>query len=372
MPPGVIFLTVKDPRRMLALIAQRFHPASPARSSRVTGTAGKSSVADFTRQIFIACGHRAASIGTIGIVTDKGAEYGSLTTPDPVTLHETLDRLAADGITPSRWRRPPWHRPAAARWVKLAAAAFTNLGRDHLDYHPTMEAYLEAKLRLFETLLAPGQPAIIMRMATLADVIAACFKRGQQVFSVGRNGLDIKLIDNQRRNFMQTITIEHEGRKHRLVLPLTGDFQVENARFQAACGRVGCAIKDVVSAMRGLVGVKGRMELVGRLGKAPVFVDYAHKPEGAAACAGDAPPYSLASSSSSSAAAATATRASAPSWAASRPAMRHRDRHRRQSAQRRASGDPRRHLAAAPVRSRSATVAEAIRSAIAASTRAMR
>ncbi len=282
LPPGVIFLTVKDPRRMLALIAQRFHPGQPGTIVAVTGTAGKSSVADFTRQIFIACGHRAASIGTIGIVTDKGAEYGSLTTPDPVTLHETLDRLAADGITHVAMEASS-HGIDQRRLdgVKLAAAAFTNLGRDHLDYHPTMEAYLEAKLRLFETLLAPGQPAIINADGDRsADVIAACFKRGQQVFSVGRNGLDIKLIDNQRRNFMQTITIEHEGRKHRLVLPLTGDFQVENALVAAGLAVVsGCAIKDVVSAMRGLVGVKGRMERRRQLGKAPVFVDYAHKPE---------------------------------------------------------------------------------------------
>jgi UDP-N-acetylmuramoyl-L-alanyl-D-glutamate--2,6-diaminopimelate ligase len=282
LPPGVVFLTVKDPRRLLALIAQRFHPRMPETIVAVTGTAGKSSVADFARQIFAACGHRSASIGTLGVVTDRGAEYGSLTTPDPVTLHETLDRLAADGISHVAMEASS-HGIDQRRLdgVKLFAAAFTNLGRDHLDYHPTIEAYLEAKLRLFDTLLAPDRPAIVNADgARSADVIAACLKRGQRIFSVGRNGLDLKLVENVRRNFQQTITIEHEGRRHKLVLPLTGDFQVENALVAAGLAIVsGCAIKDVVGAMRRLIGVPGRLERVGKLGKAPVFVDYAHKPE---------------------------------------------------------------------------------------------
>jgi UDP-N-acetylmuramoyl-L-alanyl-D-glutamate--2,6-diaminopimelate ligase len=282
LPGGVIFLTVRDARRLLALIAQRFHPQMPGTIVAVTGTAGKSSVADFTRQIFASCGLHAASIGTIGVITGKRAEYGSLTTPDPVTLHSTLEGLAEDGITHVAMEASS-HGIDQRRLdgVRLAAAAFTNLGRDHLDYHPTMEAYLEAKLRLFDTLLGAEQPVVINADGDrAADVVATALKRGQPIFSVGRRGLNLKLIDNQRRNFMQTIVVEHEGKKHKLILPLTGDFQVENALVAAGLALVtGCVIKDVVSAMRKLVGVKGRLELVGRLGKAPVFVDYAHKPE---------------------------------------------------------------------------------------------
>jgi UDP-N-acetylmuramoyl-L-alanyl-D-glutamate--2,6-diaminopimelate ligase len=282
VPAGLIFLTVKDPRRLLALISQRFFPRMPETIVAITGTAGKSSVADFTRQIFSFCGKRAASIGTIGVVTDQGAEYGSLTTPDPLTLHQTLHRLAEDGITHVAMEASS-HGLDQRRLdgVMLSAAAFTNLGRDHLDYHPSIEAYLEAKLRLFDTLLGADKPVVINADGDrAADVVAACLKRGQKIVSVGRNGLDLKLIENIRRNFQQTITFEYEGRKHKLVLPLTGDFQVENALVAAGLALVsGCAIKDVVSAMRKLIGVPGRLERVGKLGKAPVFVDYAHKPE---------------------------------------------------------------------------------------------
>jgi UDP-N-acetylmuramoyl-L-alanyl-D-glutamate--2,6-diaminopimelate ligase len=282
LPQGTIFLTVKDPRRMLALIAQRFAPGLPKTIVAVTGTAGKSSVAEFARQIFAFCGHRAASIGTIGIVTDKGADYGSLTTPDPVTLHQSLDQLSADGITHVAMEASS-HGIDQRRLdgVPLAAAAFTNLGRDHLDYHPTIEDYLEAKIRLFDALLQPGGFAVINADGDRsADVIAACLKRNHRIFSTGRNGLDLKLLENTPRNFAQSLVIEYESKKHKLVLPLTGDFQVENALVAAGLALVtGCEIKDVVSAMRKLQGVKGRLELVGRVGKAPVFVDYAHKPE---------------------------------------------------------------------------------------------
>jgi UDP-N-acetylmuramoyl-L-alanyl-D-glutamate--2,6-diaminopimelate ligase len=282
LPSGTIFLTVKDPRRMLALIAQRFAPGLPKTIVAVTGTAGKSSVAEFTRQIFASCGHRAASIGTIGIVTDKSADYGSLTTPDPVSLHQSLDQLAADGITHVAMEASS-HGIDQRRLdgVTLAAAAFTNLGRDHLDYHPTIEDYLEAKIRLFSALLQPGSPAVINADGDRsADVIAAALARNQKIFSTGRNGLDLKLLENTRRNFAQTLVVEYEGKKHKLVLPLTGDFQVENALVAAGLALVtGCEIKDVISALRKLHGVKGRLELVGRVGKAPVFVDYAHKPE---------------------------------------------------------------------------------------------
>ncbi len=282
LPDGMVFLTVKDARRLLALVAQRFCPRMPGTIVAVTGTAGKSSVVDFTRQIFSHCGHRSASVGTLGVVSDSGAAYGSLTTPDPISLHETLDQLAGEAITHLAMEASS-HGIEQRRLdaVRLTAAAFTNLGRDHLDYHADIEAYLQAKLRLFEVLVAPGLPVVINADGDRsADVIAACLRRDQRIFSVGRNGLDLKLVDHARRNFAQSLTLEFEGKKHKLVLPLTGDFQAENALVAAGLALVsGCPIKDVVSAMRRLVGVKGRLELVGHVGKAPVFVDYAHKPE---------------------------------------------------------------------------------------------
>jgi UDP-N-acetylmuramoyl-L-alanyl-D-glutamate--2,6-diaminopimelate ligase len=179
-----------DPRRALALIAARYHPRQPEHLVAVTGTSGKTSVADFTRQIFATSGFNAASIGTLGIVTAKGTEYGTHTTPDPVAFHETLDRLAREGIT---------HAVVEASsqgldqrrvdGLRLEAAAFTNLGRDHMDYHATVEDYLAAKLRLFEVVLPGGGTAVVdMDGARAGDVLAVAKSRGQKLIRVGRAG----------------------------------------------------------------------------------------------------------------------------------------------------------------------------------------
>ena len=138
------------------MMAARFYPAQPGTIVAVTGTSGKTSVADFARQIFAHLGRKAASLGTIGLVKPDGSVYGGLTTPDPVTLHQTLAQLAAEGVTHLAFEASS-HGLDQYRLdgVRLKAAAFTNLGRDHLDYHPSMEAYLAAKLRLFTELLPP-------------------------------------------------------------------------------------------------------------------------------------------------------------------------------------------------------------------------
>src|SRR5215212_8287003 len=181
-PPdlGVPYVRVADARRALALAAARLHPGQPDRVVAVTGTSGKSSVADFVRQLFAGLGYRSATLGTLGVITSDGAAYGSLTTPDPVSLHETLDRLAGDGVTRLAMEASS-HGIEQRRLdgVRLAAAGFTNLGRDHLDYHGTTEAYRAAKLRLFETLL--GQDATAVVNADGADAepfIAAAQRRG--------------------------------------------------------------------------------------------------------------------------------------------------------------------------------------------------
>ncbi|MDQ2953874.1 MAG: Mur ligase family protein, partial [Pseudomonadota bacterium] len=147
----VSFIKVANARRALALAAAKFFPRQPEVIAAVTGTSGKTSVAAFTRQIWTALGHKAASIGTIGIVSPKGETYGTLTTPDPVALHRILDRLAGEGVThlaiEASSHGLDQHRLDG---VRVAAGAFTNLSRDHLDYHPSIEAYFAAKLRLFE------------------------------------------------------------------------------------------------------------------------------------------------------------------------------------------------------------------------------
>jgi UDP-N-acetylmuramoyl-L-alanyl-D-glutamate--2,6-diaminopimelate ligase len=162
LPDGAPLVQVRNARRALALAAARIYPRQPATIAAVTGTSGKTSVAAFTRQIWAALGHEAASIGTVGVVTPKREVYGSLTTPDPVALHRTLSELAGEGVTHLALEASSHgldqHRLDG---IRIAAGGFTNLSRDHLDYHPTVDAYLAAKLRLFEALVAEGGTAVV-------------------------------------------------------------------------------------------------------------------------------------------------------------------------------------------------------------------
>ncbi len=279
---AVALVRVGNARRALALIASKFCPRQPRIIAAVTGTSGKTSVAAFTRQIWTALGHRAASIGTIGIVSPRGETYGALTTPDPVALHRSLDALVGEGVTHlaieasshglDQYRLDGLH---------LAAGAFTNITRDHLDYHESFETYLAAKLRLFETLLEPGRAAIIDVDHEHADaVVAAAKTRGLSIMSVGRKGTGIRLVESEREGFSQALRVEQGGKSFRLHLPLVGEFQVENALLAA-----GIAISTasdpaaVFAALEHLKGAKGRLELVGFSRGAAVFIDYAHKPD---------------------------------------------------------------------------------------------
>ena len=263
-------------------MAAKFFPRQPKTIAAVTGTSGKTSVAAFTRQIWTALGHRAASIGTIGIVSPRGETYGSLTTPDPVALHRSLDALAGEGVTHLAIEASS-HGLDQYRLdgLRIAAAAFTNITRDHLDYHPTLEAYLAAKLRLFAELVEPGAVAVIDVDHERADaVVAAATARGLKIISVGRQGHGIRLVESVIDGFTQTLRIEHGGRNFRARLPLVGEFQVENALVAAGLAiATGGDPAAVFPALEHLTGAKGRLELVGTSRGAPVFIDYAHKPD---------------------------------------------------------------------------------------------
>jgi UDP-N-acetylmuramoyl-L-alanyl-D-glutamate--2,6-diaminopimelate ligase len=281
-PAAIPFVRVSNARRALALIAAKVFPRQPQTIAAVTGTSGKTSVAAFTRQIWTALGHRAASIGTIGIVSPRGETYGSLTTPDPVALHRSLDALAADGVTHlaieasshglDQYRLDGLH---------IAVGAFTNITRDHLDYHPNFEAYFAAKLRLFEVLVEKGGAAVVDVDHPHADaVIAAAKARGLNIISVGRKAAGIRLAESLIEGFAQIVRLEYGGKSFRVKLPLVGEFQVENALVAAgiAIAAGGDAAK-VFPAFEQLRGAKGRLELIGMRRGAPVFIDYAHKPD---------------------------------------------------------------------------------------------
>ena len=282
LAPGAAFVRVDNARRALAVMASQLFPRHPRVVVAVTGTSGKTSVASFTRQIWTALGHRAASIGTVGVVSPRGATYGSLTTPDPVALHRTLDTLAGDEVTHlaieasshglDQYRLDGLH---------IAAGAFTNITRDHLDYHQSFEAYLAAKLRLFEALIEPGGAAVIDVDHEHAQAfVAAAQARGLSIVSVGRDGTGIRLLQYVRDGYAQVLQLEHGGRSFRVRLPLVGEFQVENALVAAGLAiATGSDPAAVFPALERLTGAKGRLELVGASRGAPIFVDYAHKPD---------------------------------------------------------------------------------------------
>lgn len=286
VPNSVVVLRAAEPRRALALMAARFYGAQPRVTVAVTGTNGKTSVAEFTRQIFAACGRAAASLGTIGLVKPDGGVYGSLTTPDPVALHRTLAELAGEGVTHLSLEASSHgldqHRLDG---VRLTAGAFTNLGRDHLDYHATEAAYLAAKMRLFAEVLEPGQTAVVNTHSThAAQVIAAAKARGLRLRTTGAQGEDLKLVSLARDGFAQRIVIRHDGRDYDMRFPLLGAYQVENALV--AAGLAIAAGEDAASAIAAigrLEGVSGRLEIAGERDGALVIVDYAHKPEALAA-----------------------------------------------------------------------------------------
>ena len=281
-PTHVPVLRAREPRRALALAAARHHSRQPAHMLAVTGTSGKTSVADFTRQILTQLGRSAASVGTIGLVRPDGAVNGSLTTPDPISLHATLDKIAGDGITHVAFEASSHgldqHRLDG---VRISAAAYTNLGRDHLDYHPTLDAYLAAKLRLFTELLPDDGTAVVNADgAEAVRVIDAVRRRGIQLITTGFGGDTLKLVDVARDGFAQRVTIHAEGRDRALRFPLLGSYQVENALVAAGLAiSAGEQIDAVLGSLEQLRGVPGRLEIVAEHNGGLAVVDYAHKPE---------------------------------------------------------------------------------------------
>ncbi|WP_319797544.1 UDP-N-acetylmuramoyl-L-alanyl-D-glutamate--2,6-diaminopimelate ligase [Nitrobacter sp.] len=282
----VPFITTSNPRRALALAAAKFFPRQPGTIAAVTGTSGKTSVAAFTRQIWQRLGHPAASIGTIGVVSPSRNVYGSVTTPDPIALHRELDQLAGEGVTHLALEASS-HGLDQRRLdgVRVRAAGFTNLSRDHMDYHPTVAHYLETKLRLFRELVEPDGVAVISADHDCSGtVIEAAVARNLPVMRIGRRGdgahLGIRLVDAVIDGFAQRVTLEHAGCERIIHLPLVGEFQIENALVSAGLviGTGGDA-DQVFAALEHLEGAKGRLELVGERNGAPVFVDYAHKPD---------------------------------------------------------------------------------------------
>jgi UDP-N-acetylmuramoyl-L-alanyl-D-glutamate--2,6-diaminopimelate ligase len=272
-----------DPRRRLALIAARFFGAQPEIAVAVTGTNGKTSVASFVRQLWEQMGFRAASLGTVGVVGPSGTQILAHTTPDPVELHRILADLAKSGVTHLALEASS-HGLEQRRvdGVRLAAGAFTNISRDHLDYHPNFEAYFDEKLRLFGELLPQGSGAVIDVDSKAGEQVAALAKsRGLSVMSVGRAGHALRLVSAEQDGFGQRLVVEHEGGTETFRLPLVGAFQASNALVAAGlCMATGASPEKVLPLLENLHGARGRLDFAGitKTG-APIFIDYAHTPD---------------------------------------------------------------------------------------------
>lgn len=280
---GVPLVEVEEPRVALALAAARFFGRQPGTMAAVTGTSGKTSVASFTRQIWDRQGLAAASIGTTGVTAPGRSEYGPLTTPDPVALHRLLRELSDAGVTHAAMEASSHgldqHRLDG---VRLAAGGFTNLGRDHMDYHPTVEDYHGAKMRLFAELLPEGAPAVIFADDPWSEpTIKVARARGLRVLTVGHHGDFLCLKRSEHERFRQHAEIEFEGTNFEVDLPLAGEFQISNALVAAGLAiATGTPAAAALDALEHLKGASGRLEHVGtKANGAPVYVDYAHKPE---------------------------------------------------------------------------------------------
>lgn len=276
-------ISTSDPRRALSLLAARFYGRQPQTMVAVTGTAGKTSVAAFTRQIWQDAGLASASIGTTGVEAPGRNDYGSLTTPDPVELHRLLAELADDGVTHAAMEASS-HGLDQRRLdgVRLVAGAFTNLGRDHMDYHPDMDDYHRAKLRLFDTLLPKGSPAVIFADDEWSKRTEdAARGAGLDVRTVGRAGTFIRLKRLEHHRQQQRAQVDLGGELYEFMLPLAGDFQIANALVAAGLAiSTGADPVGVIGALEKLQGAPGRLDLAGSTTDgSPVYVDYAHKPD---------------------------------------------------------------------------------------------
>ena len=285
-PPGVPprpFITDREPRLLLARLAARHAGVQPETVVAVTGTNGKTSTAEFIRQLFADAGRPAASLGTLGTVAPGHVPSAGLTTPGPVELSRTLAGLAREGVQVAALEASS-HGLDQFRLdgVRLRAAGFTNLTRDHLDYHGSMDAYRAAKLRLFDELLPEGAPAVIdaaLDDATAGALAAIARRRRLCLRTVGEAGSFVRLHGVRALAGGQVLDVEHGGVRRTVELPLPGRFQADNALLAAALA-ISVGLPNALDRLPRLSGVRGRMERAAVLPNgAVVYVDFAHTPD---------------------------------------------------------------------------------------------
>ena len=280
---GALHIADDTPRRAFARAAAQFFTPVPQHVVAVTGTNGKTSTVEMTRQIWRMCGERAASIGTLGVTTPEGSTSTGLTTPDIVTFLSNMTGLAREGVSHVAYEASS-HGLSQYRneGLPVAAGAFTNFSRDHLDYHGTMGEYFEAKMRLVDEVVSGGGSIVVWADDPKSgEVIERAGRRGLTVFSVGEKGEDIALLRREATQLGQELTIRHGGTERSFRLPLIGAYQVANALTAAGLAlATGSDAAQVFDATARLQPVRGRLEraAITQAG-APAYVDYAHTPD---------------------------------------------------------------------------------------------
>lgn len=280
---GAVHIAARDPREAFARAAAQFFAPFPPTCVAVTGTNGKTSTVEMVRQLWRMQGHHAASIGTLGVTTADERVVTGLTTPDIVTFLSNVAGLAREGVTHVAFEASS-HGLSQYRTegLPVRAAAFTNLSRDHLDYHGDMASYLTAKLRLFSEVLADDGAAVVWIDDPHADrVMDLARVRGNRLITVGEHGETLRLVGREPSLLGQALTIEAEGATHKVQLPLIGAYQAANAL--TAAGLVlatGGTLAATLAGLARLQPVRGRLERAVILANgAPVYVDYAHTPD---------------------------------------------------------------------------------------------
>ncbi|PCD03678.1 UDP-N-acetylmuramoyl-L-alanyl-D-glutamate--2,6-diaminopimelate ligase [Sphingomonas spermidinifaciens] len=280
---GAVHVAADNPRACFADLAARFFAPFPSVTTAVTGTNGKTSTVEMTRQLWRMAGHHAASIGTLGVTTADERVSTGLTTPDVVTFLSNVAGLAREGVTHLAFEASS-HGLSQYRTqgLPVRAAAFTNLSRDHLDYHKDMAEYFTAKLRLFSEVLDPDGTAVVWVDDPHSErVIDLARMRGNRLITVGEHGDTLRLMKREPSLLGQTLTIEAEGARHVVKLPLIGAYQAANALVAAGLViATGGEVAATLSGLARLQPVRGRLERAAIAASgAPVYVDYAHTPD---------------------------------------------------------------------------------------------
>jgi UDP-N-acetylmuramoyl-L-alanyl-D-glutamate--2,6-diaminopimelate ligase len=281
---GAIHIAHANPRRLFALMAARYFAPFPDVTVAVTGTNGKTSTVELARQLWRMLGHKSASIGTLGVTTSVDQVSTGLTTPDIATFLANMSGLKREGITHAAFEASSHGLDQyRTEGLPVQAGAFTNLSRDHLDYHGDMDSYFDAKMRLFDEVVTPGGAAVIWADDIWSDkAIARATKRGLRLLSVGVQGQALRLANRTPTQLGQTLAVEADGKSYKVNLPLIGAYQAANALTAAALVIAGGEdAAKVLELLARVQPVRGRLEraVISKAG-APVYVDYAHTPDG--------------------------------------------------------------------------------------------